>query len=137
MPLILVTGLAGSGKTELVKCLEADLLFDDNLPGPRFLENLNVLSAALREGKRCIVVEGSLMLADWRERFLTLLATFAPGTVPEWLCFENDLAQANANCRTRLDKNPEGHVAQNERTSPLYTLPAGVVPIPVWRPAPR
>lgn len=128
-----VIGLAGSGKTTFAKTLPG-ILFDEGvgiLPAPtaRFFD-------ALRAGRDCVVVEATYCFAEARAQFVALLDANVPGTEIEWVCFRNDLPAANANCRRRPDKDPEGHVAINNRVAGMYTYPEGARIVDVFTPPP-
>ena len=128
-----ILGLCGAGKSHLVKRMTDVHVIDE-----RFFARKNELFAAIGAGKHCVITEIAFCLEDEREKIVGELSAFAPNIETKWVCFENDLAKANSNCRTgRKDKEPgseELHVAINESYSPHYTYPSGAEILPIWTP---
>ena len=123
-----ILGLCGSGKSSLAKRLAGVELFDEGVaPGwpnhGRFLE-------ALAAGKDCAIVEVAYCIEEQRIEFVNGILARYPGTTFNWLCLENDLAAANANCRedpARTKDQIEGNIAQNAWMTEHYTYPPGAV----------
>ncbi len=128
-----ILGLCGSGKTHLVKQIADVLVIDES-----FFARKNELRAAIRAGKNCVITEIAFCREDKREEIVRELLACVPDIEVKWVCFENDLAKANTNCRReRKDKEPgsaEAHVAINESYSPFYTYPSGEEILPIWTP---
>jgi hypothetical protein len=124
-----ILGLCGSGKSTLATELAGQgcALFDEGVfPG---YSNWAPFLDAVAEGRDCVVVEVAYNTEDAR-RFLTQTVEQAkPGTTVKYICFENDLAVANANCIERARRDPTrdalGNCAQNERMSATYKVPQG------------
>lgn len=128
MTITVVTGLAGSGKSYFARSLPADLLMDDD-----FFDRQSDFMAALREDRNCVIVEAAFMFPKNRDLLAQWLGTNVPNAQVEWIFFENDLAAANANCERRRDKDPAGHIDQNNRNSTLYVIPDGSRVERIWR----
>jgi len=94
-------------------------------------ENCAWLINHLQQGRDCIVVEGAFMFESERANILSVSKKHVPDVDVEWICFENDQEKAAINIRKRPSRDPEGHVAQNRRTSARFTYPAGATIVPI------
>jgi hypothetical protein len=99
--------------------------FDEGIvPG---LPNWDPFLDAVRAGQDCVVVEVAYLAESGREFLAQALE--GTGAAITYICFENDLKTANANCveRARLDptRDAPGNCVQNDRMSPTYTYPDG------------
>ena len=131
-----ILGLCGSGKSELIRQLDADRKFDEGFAWNRHGEHEDLV-AALQSGGHCAVIEVAYCVPGPREEFLEKITRAVPGLRVRWICFENDLAQANRNCVDRNDgRDLKMLFAQNQFLSPAYTYPPGAEIRPVWRPEP-
>jgi hypothetical protein len=128
-----VLGLCGSGKSYLVDAMTGVEKFQES-----FFDHKDEFLAAVQAGADCVVSELAFLRAKPREEILREILAIAPDAKIKWVCFENDLEQANRNCRReRKDKLPgseEDHVAINYAHRPHYTYPEGAEIIPVRRP---
>lgn len=140
--LVLVQGLAGSGKSHLIELLQFDFLIQENFAACSATEarNIDDLARELRSGRRCIVSERKYRSHAERNAFIqsVLAAVFpSPGPTIRVICFENDLEAANHNCRKRRNKTHdvtgEGHVMQNSRDTLDYEIPADAIVVKVHR----
>ena len=139
--LVLVLGLAGSGKSHLIRLLRQDFCIEEGFALAE-QTNINLLKAALSEGKHCIVSERKYRSSQQRSIFLEAVRQGLP--VPpaiHFICFENDLAAANHNCRHRGNKarDPGGkeHIAQNNADAIDYEIPDGAVVVKIHGIAPQ
>lgn len=128
-----IVGLCGSGKSHMVQQMTDVHIIDE-----RFFERQYELLDAIRAGKNCAIAEIAFCKIEMREKIVRELSAFAPDIDIKWICFENNLAKANSNCRTkRKDKeagSEERHVAINQSYSPDYTYPSGAEILPIWTP---
>ncbi len=134
--LTLIIGLCGSGKSELIKQLDVDpkLRFDEGFDWNHEGQH-EAIVAALQVDKNCAATEVEYCRTEPRETFVAKIRNAVPDANIEYICFENDLAQANRNCVNRKDgRDIRVLLAQNGRLSPQYTFPADARCLPVWRP---
>lgn len=128
-----ILGLAGSGKTHLVKQITATTgakAFD----GVVHNKLLPTIIQRLRDGKDCIVEEIAYCYAPNRDRMETELRSQVPDVKIEWICFENDLENANWNVTHRTNKRDvAGHLAINRDWHRVYTCPDGAKMIAITR----
>ena len=129
-----ILGLCGSGKTTFAKQLAAVSVFDEGVaPGwPKHEAFLD----ALADGKDCAIVEVAYCFASVRDDFVRETLRRHPETRFNWVCFENDVQGANANCRADARRSPElvtGNIDQNERMARDYTYPAGAIVLRIGR----
>jgi hypothetical protein len=140
--LVAILGLCGSGKTHLASQFERDgyVRFEEGiLPiNDQYAARYRQMLETLRGGQDCVLVEASYCFEQWRRHLIADLQEFVPATTLRWICFDNDVARANANCFRRLATEPYRDVAanceQNERMSRGYTYPSGAEIRPTWRP---
>lgn len=140
--LILVQGLAGSGKSHLIQLLSHEFLIQENFAVSAESEKRNIgdLARELRCGRRCIVSERKYRSSAARNAFIqTVLDTVSPSPLPliKIICFENDLDAANHNCRLRTNKthDPTGemHMSQNQSDSRDYEIPENAIVVKIHR----
>src|SRR5579872_228517 len=128
----LILGLCGSGKTWLAEKLGAEtgtLLFDEPIGRNQEQEIVEHLHAGLN----CVVEEFFYCVADYRNKFLSLVST-VPGVEIEFICYENDLESASWNVQRRKNKGRvQEHINLNNSVSPHYTYPDGGVRRPIFR----
>lgn len=124
-----ILGLCGSGKSTLAAELAARGLvsFDEGVvPG---LPNWDPFLQAVRADRDCVVVEVAYLRHVGREFLAQAVEQARPGSRIDYICFENNVTVANANCVERARRDPardaEGNCRQNERTADGYTYPAG------------
>ncbi len=133
--LIVILGLCGSGKSQLIKRLNVDVRFDEG-----FDWNLNgeheQLISAIKAGHSCAVVEVAYCAKSQRDAFVARVRTAIPNVVIQWKCFANDLKQANQNCVERRDgRDVSALCSINAALAAVYTYPEGAEILPVWRPS--
>lgn len=140
--LILVQGLAGSGKSHLIQLLSHDFLIQENFAASADSEKSNIedLARELRCGRRCIVSERKYRSSTALNAFLQkVLDAVSPSLPPmiKIICFENDLEAANHNCRVRTNKahDPTGdmHVRQNQNDTGDYEIPENAIVVKIHR----
>lgn len=140
--LILVQGLAGSGKSHLIQLLGHDFLIQENFAASADSEKSNIedLARGLRCRHRCIVSERKYRSSTARNAFLQkVLDAVSPWPPPmiKIICFENDLEAANHNCRVRTNKahDPTGdmHVRQNQSDTRDYEIPENAIIVKIHR----
>ena len=71
-----------------------------------------------------------------RQKFVEEVRKVHPDTIFNWVCFENDVATANTNCRNdpkRSKEMSEGNVLLNERWTHLYEYPKGAIVLKIFR----
>lgn len=124
-----IVGLAGSGKTRLLKNLVYDAVMDDDFwfSDEAKSENHAALLALLKDGKHCVIAERQFMFASRRDEYEKQLKADFPDVQVNWLFFENDLESANHNCESRSPKRGDiggtSHIDQNKNDSPCYNIP--------------
>lgn len=140
--LILVQGLAGSGKSHLIELLTHDFLIQENFAASAASETRNIddLARELRRGLCCIVSERKYRSNVERNAFIQkVLAAVSPSPQPtiKVICFENDIDAANHNCRMRTNKahdpTGENHVAQNQHDTRDYEIPTDAIVVKIHR----
>jgi hypothetical protein len=85
---------------------------------------------ALAEGNNCAIIEVRYLTQPGRQKLVEEVRKVHPDTIFNWVCFENDVATANANCRNdpkRSKEMSEGNVLLNERWTHLYEYPKGAI----------
>lgn len=135
--LLLVLGLAGSGKSHVINALAKDFVIEENF-APAEDRNIAALVCALNAGEYCIVSERKYRSKKERDTFIARVkASVNPPPAIHFMCFENDLAAANHNCmyRENKDGDPGGkiHVAQNEGDTLSYEIPENAVVLKIHR----
>jgi hypothetical protein len=97
----------------------------------------------LRAGKDCVVAE----IAYYQEahrRWVSAVVGLFPGYIIEWVCYENDQAAAEANCRRdlaagrRTSEQCAANLSQNAATmqafgAGAYSFPDGAIIRPIHR----
>lgn len=140
--LILIQGLAGSGKSHLVEMLRYDFLIQENFASTDDCEERNIqdLARELRCGRCCIVSERKYRSSVERRKFIQrILAMVNPSPPPliRVICFENDIKAANHNClmRTNKEQDPTGedHVAQNNKDTLDYEIPSNAIVVKIYQ----
>src|SRR5688572_18856351 len=92
---------------------------------PRNATSTGVVDA-LRSGKSCAVVKISYCDPMPRIAFEWEIRKAVPDVQLQYICFENDLQKANANCRRRRDgRDIQMLYAINGDVSASYTIPPG------------
>ena len=132
-----ILGLCGSGKSTLAAEFAARgfLRFDEGVvPG---FPNWEPFLEAARAGLDCVVVEVAYLSNAGREFLAQTVGQANPGSRIDYVCFENDVTVANANCvaRARRDatRDAEGNCRQNEHMAQMYTYPDGAEIRPMHR----
>jgi len=96
-----VLGLCGSGKSWLADRIPADIKFHDGFwLAERRSANVAALIGTLRGGGEAVIVEIAFCWAPARQEILQALFA-VPDLSVRWICIENDLRKANANCLRR------------------------------------
>jgi|688.fasta_scaffold462009_1 hypothetical protein len=140
--LILIQGLAGSGKSHLIELLRYDFLIQENFAATAESEERNIedLARELRAGRRCIISERKYRSRIERDKFIyRVLSALYPSPQPiiRLICFENDIEAANHNClkRTNKEHDPTGvdHVALNNMDTKDYEIPSSAIVIKIHR----
>ena len=98
---------------------------------PDFEDKYAKLVEDLKKGTNYIVIEIAYVYENNRTYIIDRLSRDVPDIEFQWLCFENNLKKANANARSRKDRDPEGHVRINESLTQGYTYPEGAVILPI------
>ncbi len=113
-------------KVLLVERLDVDQPpFDEGFLWNHNAEHLRLVQA-LRSGKRGAVVEIAYCQKEQRDHFIAWVTCLVPGVKIAWVCFENDLVKANANCLKRTNKgDAERHLAINRALHSKYSYPDG------------
>lgn len=124
-----VVGLAGSGKSWLIKRLRADWVCEEGFMMPHLHErNHRELVRRLLRNQHCVISELQFMNRYTRIGYEQRLWQEAGILEVRWIFFAKNLRAANANCRRRRSKpgdpGGKGHIAQNKRWAPYYKLPA-------------
>ena len=123
--LTFLLGLCGSGKTYIAEQLATQTgaeLFSDFLQDQS--KNLPLLLKNLSSGIDCIIDEWKYSIPRFRDKILVDLVN-VPNLQVEWICFENDRANADWNVVHRTNKaDAEGHLRINEFLSDVYQYPA-------------
>ena len=136
--LILVQGLAGSGKSYLIELLQYDFLIEENFA---LDESRNIASLVdnLRCGRRCIVSERKYRSNVERDTFLSRVRAGLGGhqVTVRFICFDNNKCLANHNCKVRTNKpddpGGEGHVRQNDDDTKDYEIPSDALVVRIHR----
>jgi predicted kinase len=139
--IVLVAGLAGSGKTPYLARLGAEgwIAFDDfkansrmNLPHLRNAPRYDELIQALRDGRNCVIADMGFCRSRDRHEAESILRKDVPSVTIEWQFFENDPQQCaeNIRCGTRP---AQPRLAKVEEFTALYSIPPGAAMLPVWR----
>ncbi len=139
--LILVQGLAGSGKSCLIELLQYDFLIEENFASDELEESKNIASLVdnLRCGRRCIVSERKYRSNVERETFLNKVLAGLKGqpVTVRLICFDNNEILANHNCKFRTNKtgDPGGvrHIAQNNDDTKTYDIPSDAIVVRIHR----
>ena len=140
--LILIQGLAGSGKSHLIELLRHDFLIQENFAASAESEarNIDDLARELRCGRCCIVSERKYRSNVERNAFIhTVSALLSPSPQPtiRVVCFENDIEAANHNCQMRTnqahDPTGEAHMEQNRHDTRDYQIPADAIVVKIHR----
>lgn len=140
--LILIQGLAGSGKSHLIQFLKYDFLIEENFAATDDSETQNITTLAnnLRCGRRCIVSERKYRSQAERDTFIqSVKEAVAPQPEPDirFICFENDPTAANHNCSERTNKPSDpcgkGHIKQNENDTEDYNIPDNAIVVKIHR----
>ena len=135
--LLIVLGLAGSGKSHLIDMLTKDFVIEEGFALDEN-NNVNKLAEQLDAGRFCIVSERKYRSQKERDDFLSKVkAKVQHAPFVNFLCFEKDKDAANHNCMNRTNKNngwsPEQHVQQNETDFTSYEIPDGAVVVKIHR----
>jgi len=125
-----ILGLCGSGKSTLaeeIAALSGCACFDEGVvPG---YPNWEPFLRAVRDERDCVVVEVAYLIETGRQFLAQAVEQTKPGTPIEYICFENNVAVADANCIERALRDPtrdaKGNCQQNQRMSSTYTYPSG------------
>lgn len=140
--LILIQGLAGSGKSHLIRFLKFDFMIEENfaISDQAEDENISILAKELRGGRYCIVSERKYRSTHKRNEFIEKLRRRvrpAPAPNIESIFFENDLDAANHNCQHRTNKanDPGGqrHIIQNKKDAEDYQIPDDAIVVKIYR----
>jgi hypothetical protein len=94
-----------------------------------------ILAYYLSLGHDCLVIEIAHCFEEYRRQILKYLARKCPGINILWIYFENNRKAADSNCRLREGgkRAPRTHARVNKRLSANYTIPKGVVALPIHR----
>jgi hypothetical protein len=139
--IILLGGLPGSGKTPHIDQLSQDgwELYDDFQANaydnsPRFpkARRYAELIQSLRRGQRCVVSDIRFVCADYRADAQQVLQKAVGELALDWRLFAKDPLQCAKNIQSVAGQRPaEPRLAALEEFSRKYSLPQGVVPLPV------
>ena len=137
--LTVLVGLCGSGKSELINkmILEKECIYDGGFLecAPKHQEVI----CYLRNGKDCVISEAGFCEKSKREVIVRKVLEALPQAHIFFVCFENDLEQANINCASekRIDRAPQQHIEMNNYLSPIYKrdgYPENRIILKVYRP---
>jgi hypothetical protein len=134
---IVVLGLCGSGKSTLVNEMELDgrRKFDEGVnKGGRQYE---AFLAAVRQGSDCVISDIDYYSAASRETLLSDLQAVDRDIRVSWICFSNDRARADYNCRndrTRTAEQIRQNLAQNEHNERYFQPFEGAQVREIWAP---
>lgn len=135
--LILVLGLAGSGKSHLISLLKNEFCIEEGFALDEE-NNIQKLLNGLSEGKCCVVSERKYRSTKERDAFLRrIVDASCPAPEVQIICFEKDLESANHNCRFRTnksrDRNGEDHIQRNARDYEAYEIPVDAIVVRIHR----
>jgi hypothetical protein len=140
---ILLGGLPGSGKTTHMDQLARDgwKLYDDFQANaydnsPRFTKARRYaeLIQALRLGQRCVVSDIRFVCAGYRAEAQQALHEAVGELSLEWRLFANDAPQCAKNIQhAARQRQAAPRLAVLQEFSKKYSLPQGVLPLPIWR----
>lgn len=139
--ILLVAGLAGSGKTPYLTRLGAEgwVVFDDfkansrmNSSHLRNARRCEELIQALRDGRNCVVADMGFCRSRDRDEAESILLQEVPTVTIEWQFFKNDPQQCAKNIRTGT-RTAQPRLAKVEEFTALYSIPSGATILPVWR----
>ncbi len=145
VPLMLVAGLPGSGKTTWSRAVAARtgaLLIDDFKSRATDLELVNSpklahFSQAIGKGRPCIVVDVDFTRTEARSQLDDWLFSMFPRIGrPLWVFFENNPGQCRVNVladKTRT--NTKARLTELDERAPNYIIPPLARVVPVWKTA--
>jgi len=114
-------GLAGSGKSfraEMLKRGSGAEIFEGTKGDPGVKRKM---LGHLESGGSCIVEEIAYCIPTQRENIVSQICAVTPDIEIEWLCFENNLENANWNVKHRRNKaDAQGHLRINMYYHGLY-----------------
>jgi hypothetical protein len=131
-----ILGLAGSGKSYLASQISEKtgaIIFEGIEGDAEIMKNM---IQHLREGGDCIVEEIAYLRPVMRDKIAIELANAISDLALEWICFENNLEDANWNVVHRMDKeddNIKGHLHINQVYHGIYIYPSETKAIPITR----
>ena len=132
MPTVtVITGLAGSGKTEFLNKMVGVECFDEGVrtdQPQKFGGNLQRFLDAIGSGRNCAIVEIAYLTQKARDELERVVGARYSETVFNWIFFENNPEAANWNCfndPNRTQEQAEGSVWNNKRWTKLYEIPNG------------
>lgn len=124
-----IVGLCGAGKSGLANELNDPFQVHDGFWDPAERRaSYQLLVNAVRQGQSATVTEIAFCTQDNRDEILRWLKKDLPDLVPEFIFFDNDVAQSNKNCRDRA----EAQVEINKRLTKSYIIPSGADRRKVW-----
>lgn len=128
-----VLGLCGSGKSWHADRIQADVKCHEGFwLRDRKAANLAAVAATLRGGGDIVVTEIAFCCEPARRELVSLLRAI-PNVTVRWVCIENNLEQANANCRQRqAHGDARVQIEINTKLSPNYTYPGEAEVLPMW-----
>ena len=138
--LILIHGLAGTGKSHLIEMLRYDFLIQENFASTDNCEDRNIQDVAreLRCGRRCTISERKYRSSVQRSKLIQrVLTNVSPSPPPliRVICFENDLEAANYKCLNKTNKDQyltgEDHVAQNNEDTLDYEIHSNAIVVKI------
>ncbi len=142
--IIFLGGLPGSGKTKHMDQLAQGgwELYDDFQANayensPRFpkARRYAELIQSLQSGHKCVVADIRFVCSDYRAEAQRVLQMDVGELSIEWRVFANDPGRCSQNIQCAAgSRQAAPRLAALEEFSQKYSLPQGVVPIPVWQP---
>ena len=140
VPLMLVVGLPGSGKSTWCKAVAAQtgaLYIDDfksRAPDLVFVNALKLpqLTRTIADGQRCIVSDIDFTRTEARSEAHRFLARRFPELRPAWVYFENNPDQCRANVLADVSRKPENRLREINARWAAYRIPTGAFTRPVW-----
>ena len=142
--LTIVVGLPGSGKSYYINyrkekypgiCVE-DFMAHSIEDSINFTHSSHYqeLIKSLQSGKDCIIADITFCKTIRRIDFIKTIRKDVKDVVLEWIFFENDLLQCQANILYRGRPKANEEINSAQYLSLRYIIPEATVVIPVWRP---
>lgn len=142
--LTVIVGLPGSGKTETIKrdfptaqYSADDFMANSHSDSPNFnaSRKYDKLVEVLKSNKDCVVSDITFCRTVRRQEFNQVIAKAVPNVSMEWQFYANDADQCRKNVNARSRASLAAELAEINKLSPTYEIPANAKPLPVWKSA--